>query len=150
MKCLFYNIIYILFPLNAVRARLIDRHLSTCPHCASQLLDNEDLRPILENSATQPEEADLWLKVRAGIRESSRPKRMSAFRLATIGMAAALVVAVLFVPFHKTTVDKPAPGDQSTKQSDQIIIKSVEINERPGKTFYFKSHDNDRLIVWVQ
>ncbi len=150
MKCLFYTIVYILVPLNLLRARLIDRHFSACPHCSKQLIDDVNLRRLVEESGPTGDDVDVWLKVRAGIIGKTTSKRVSGFRLATIGMAAALVLAVLFVPFHKTSVDETAAINQDTKQSDQIIIKSVEVNSRPAKTFYFKSQDNNRLIVWVQ
>ena len=150
MKCLLYNIIYILIPLNAVRARVIDRHLAACPHCSKQLLDDAKLHHVLDTPTSSHDHSDLWFKVRAGIAGQSRTRRISGFRLATIGMATALVLAVLFVPFHKTPMGDNGAVEQETKESDQIIIKSVELNERPAKTFYFKSQDSDRLIVWVQ
>jgi hypothetical protein len=133
-----------------VRARLIDRHLATCPHCSRQLLDDAKLGQTFDSAAPSHHHGDLWFKVRAGIVGTSRARRISGFRLATISMAAAMVLAVLFVPFHKSPVANNVAVEQETKKSDQIIIKSVELNDRPAKTFYFKSQDNDRLIVWVQ
>ncbi len=151
MRCLLFKILYTLAPLDFFKARIIGGHFTTCPRCAQRQIGEVSLRNALPTLPNDLDDFDVWLRVRAAI-VAGRNKGygFTRLRLATIGAGVLMAVLILFMPFHKARLDGPVQEHQMLKKSDQIIIKSVEVDDRPAKTFYFKSQDDDRLIVWVQ
>ena len=90
--------------------------------------------------------------------KSGKKARYYWFWPAFATAASLLIVVVLFFSFYfnKTTnkQDNKKLIAQSLgkekKQSRKVIIRSVRIENKPAKTFYFQSKNKDRIIVWTQ
>ena len=76
-----------------------------------------------------------------------------------IATAASVILAVVifvFLYLIKTPVNKKSDrdliqlSDLIRFQKSRIEIRSVRINNKPAKTFYFQSKEKNKVIVWIQ
>ena len=78
--------------------------------------------------------------------ESKRPKsRVRYWPVLVVAASLILIVGWLFI--GKQFFQNQS-GNDTAKQ--QVFIRSVQINGKPAKTYYFQSKDKNKLIVWTQ
>lgn len=155
MKCEIYKILYKTIPLNILRAYLIKKHFSLCGSCSAELADEKKIKEIMK-SPHNTKGMDLWAGVKKEIlslpgKSSLKTRRIPViawkWRLGLTG--AALLIIIILLPFllHRGSgIDPESTGITSKK----IVVKSLRIENRPAKSFYFQSKDRDKIIVWVQ
>lgn len=159
--CKLYNLLFRVLPVNAWRVRLMDKHLSLCPHCGEKTGNTEgtadkgkikEFLVSLENaSALPPLWPGLMEKIPEGEKDIPVPKPKSR-RLVTLkwqwAAAAALLVIVLLIPL----AFGPGAGPEAGREQmiEEVVVESVKAFNHPAGMIYFNSRDPDRLIVWVK
>lgn len=150
--CKVYSILYKWVPVGALRASIIRRHFTTCPHCREDALDEQVAQDILGKNREEEPAPDLWPQIRrqiVSLRERGAFPRLPRWGLVTASMALAVLLLVVVLPLFKG----PLPiADDKTADSDfedLIVVKSVQVDNRPAKTYFFQTQ-KDRLIVWAQ
>lgn len=147
--CRLFRWLFAVLPLPALRARLIARHLESCPACASRLAEDEALRRLLPPPAWLAEAPDLWPGIAAGIRrlEAGSPRRPAAFprlRWAVVGTLAAMLLLPLLYMLRR-----PAPRVVHTRPASFALL-SATIDGQPATPYVFQAPDSDLVIVWLE
>ena len=150
-----FKFLYNLIPLNILRSYLISKHFALCDSCSSELADETKIGEILLSPKTALRGIDLWPGTKAGILYLRREGRLRA-RGFTVGRkwqlgvsAAVLLLIIILVPSffkHSNGIDREASGIVNR----EIEVKSIRIENRPAKSYYFHSNDTNKIILWVQ
>ena len=64
-----------------------------------------------------------------------------------LALAASLILVVGWLFIQKVFL--PSAGTPNMRQ-EQVFIRTIDINGKPAKTYYFQSKDKNRVIVWTQ
>lgn len=152
VKCELYKLIFKLVPINWFRARIMGKHLSQCPRCSAEQGRDLDFKEILNPPREWLARQDLWPGIGQEIVKLSRQEKKQPWRvwgLKPVQWAyASLVLLVLaFVLPYLLNLGAPA---ESLEKKKEIIIRSIKVENKPAKGYYFKSTDKDKLFVWVQ
>ncbi len=158
MRCMIYNLLYRVVPLNQFRSYLLDKHLSLCPGCSSGLAAEAEIEKMIVNPA-QVRSIDLWPEVSENILSLERGKNRGArkapgtLKRLRLGWAVLTVIILVFlIPLLLNRSPHTESGilGVSSKGDQKIVIKSLKIENRPARSFYFQSKDENKLIVWVK
>lgn len=162
MICKIYSILYKAVPFRGWQAFLIRRHFSTCRWCSVKTADERFVKAVFATASEEKSGPDLWPRVRREIIAIQRKSRVVAagsrrglllglprwgWVTASLGLVILLLVAGL--PLFKGDGSRAGAESAAEDSGDLIIIKSVQVDNRPAKTFFFQTRP-DRLIVWVQ
>jgi anti-sigma factor RsiW len=138
----------------------VERHLTTCPACASELDSIRASDRILRRAVPPPVSDDRWALFRRDLsqaldeidREARRPTRIREIRplygtarrwtLATAGVFVALVLTVLtlgpagFLPWWNGV-------------GNECIVESIETHSAGYTPMFFTSQDPEMTVIWV-
>lgn len=155
-----YKLLYRILPVNSFRAFLVDKHLSSCRACSGELAEDVVIEKKIVTSENINPGMDLWPGIKDGIlalegAQRRQPERVSLStfffgRKWQFGLAAALLVLALLVPILLYRGSDVADPETAGIVNSEIVVKSIRIENRPAKTFYFQSEDADKVIVWVK
>ncbi len=147
--CRLYRWLFAALPLPGLRARLIARHLGSCPACASRLAGDDALRRRLPPPAWLREVPDLWPRIAAEIvrREAAASPQPGSFP--RLGWAVvATLAAMLFMPLLHM-LRRPAPPAVNTPPASFALL-SASIDGQPATPYVFQAPDSDLVIVWLE
>jgi hypothetical protein len=155
-----------ILPIRAWKAALLRRHIEKCVACGERLASKDEVRRLLVQAGDLGDLSGLWPAISERIR-GSRPapasfarralaskarvdggRRRSLWRwaAAAAGMSLAVVLTLAVVRF----LQSPAPsGGLAGSETEQVQIHYVRIENEPARTFIFKPHDSDVVIVWA-
>jgi len=156
------DLLYRLAPFYSWKAGLLRGHIEKCPECGRRLASREEARRVLVQVRDVGDLDRLWPAISdriRGIRPSLEadlgPERgtemplRAGWRLAAAaaGMSLAVVLTLALVNFFRS----PSISGEGIAQgeTDQVQIHYVRIDNEPARTFIFKPHDSDIVIVWA-
>lgn len=97
------------------------------------------------------EKIDISTSVMKNIREMEdhrKPLKINPFRwsfaLTLAGLFLIVLISFTFFFFEREYSGNPVNGEKN------IRIKSVEIEGREAKKYYYNSEDKNRVVIWVQ
>ena len=152
-----------LAPFPSLKAGLLLRHFEKCPECERCLASREEARRVLVQSCDVGDLDRLWPAVSDGIRgirpslepnagrarDGAAPLRaVWRFAAAAAGLALAVVMTIALVRFFRSPAT-PIGAAFVEGETDQVQIHYVRIENEPARTFIFKPHDSDVVIVWA-
>jgi len=150
-----------LVPFPSWKAGLLRRHFEKCPECERCLASREEARHLLVQARDVGDLDRLWPAISDRIRrirpslgpdsglarDGAAPLR-AGWRLAAAaaGMSLAVLLTFALVRFFRSPL---ASGGIAESEADQVQIHYVRIDNEPARTFIFKPHDSDVVIVWA-
>ena len=155
------DLVFRLAPFPTWKAGLLRGHIDKCPECERRLASREEVRRVLAQVRDVGDLDRLWPAVAGrirGIRPSlepnTRPARAGVLSLraawrwtaAAAGLALAAVTLLALIRFLQSP---PVSQVIAKNGSDQVQIHYVRIDNEPARTFIFKPHDSDVVIVWA-
>jgi hypothetical protein len=156
------DLFYRLAPFPSWKAGLLRGHIEKCPECGRRLAGREEARRVLVQVRDVGDLDRLWPAISdriRGIRPSLEPDLGPArevaptlkggWRLAAAaaGMSLAVVLTLALVNFFRSP--SISGGGIAQGETDQVQIHYVRIDNEPARTFIFKPHDSDVVIVWA-
>jgi len=158
--CKLNRFLFNVIPYPKWQAHLLDKHLSQCPQCQARLLPDRQLKDFLVSpyeSENLPSVLPYINKHRNYSEEYLPLNPKNEWRLplnwqwkaALIGLV--IVFVIIFLPFSPK--EKPFPKNTPLTDShlnNQVVVKSVKIDNSAVKYYFFKSKDPDKLIIWAQ
>lgn len=157
------RLFYRLLPFPSWKDALLRKHIEKCPECGRRLASREEARNLLVQARDVGDLDRLWpaildrirgirpsLEPNAGIaREATaRPRAVWRFAAAAAGMSLAVVLTFALVRFFRSTA-APIGAAFVESETEQVQIHYVRIEDEPARTFIFKPHDSDVVIVWA-
>jgi len=155
-------LLYRLAPFRAWKAGLLRRHIEGCPECERLLASREEARRVLVQVRDVGNLDRMWPAVAEkirGVRPMPAPgaaltREVAAAPLgmawraaaAAAGLALAAFATIVLVRFLGTA---SAPRETAEGETGQVQIHYVRIGSVPARTFIFKPHDSDVVIVWA-
>lgn len=159
MKCKTFKFLYNVIPLNIFRSYLIKKHFSSCSSCSAELADEVEIEKMIISPGKASRDIDLWPGLKNDIISLNRESRLKARRIPAgirkwqLGLTGAvLLLMLILVPFILNRFDQDSGIDPETAGivNREIEVKSLRIENRPVKSYYFQSKDTNKIIVWVQ
>jgi hypothetical protein len=163
MKCKLCQLLFRIVPLPAWQDYLLDKHFSKCSHCRGEVTTDDQVREMLvspQNTKTLP---SIWPYVHKHMDETGYsltgvpgPKKrwITAilpgwqWKVAIVGIF--LILVLLLFPFlheKKSTLNIIHTGIGA---ADKVMIKSIKIDSKATKFYFFESKDPDKVIVWAE
>jgi len=156
------DLLYRLAPFPSWKAGLLRGHIEKCPECGRRLASREEARRVLVQVSDVGDLDRLWPAISdriRGIRPSlepnagmareatARPRTVWRFAAAAAGLALAVVMTLALLRFFRSP--SISGGGIAQGETDQVQIHYVRIDNEPARTFIFKPHDSDVVIVWA-
>jgi len=159
------GLLFRVLPFDAWKDALLRGHIENCPACRSRLACLEEARRVLVRSEDAGVPGGFWPAIAdriGGCEIAAAPMAVTArasgpvpaprrwawrWAAAVSGTALAVLLTIALVRF----LHAPAPGAAGAAESepDQVRIHYVRIDNEPARTFIFKPHDSDVVIVWA-
>ncbi|MCX6563308.1 MAG: hypothetical protein NTU60_06850 [Candidatus Aminicenantes bacterium] len=156
------DLFYRLLPFPSWKDALLRGHIERCPECERCLASREEARRILVQVRDVGDLDRLWpaisdrihgirplLEPDLGLEREAAPTLKGGWRLAAAaaGMSLAVVLTLALVNFFRSP--SISGGGIAQGETDQVQIHYVRIDNEPARTFIFKPHDSDVVIVWA-
>ncbi len=155
MKCMIIKFFYRLVFFNFKRSFFLNHFYSDC-------LEKYDLGSVQEDEVKRllkiedaPVDNEIWMGVRKKIliqnENLKKIKRKKLKWMIPVTVSIIFVAMVLFIKYSpKTKVQKINFALSTDNGKEKIEIKTLEIEGKKAKGYYFFSEDRKRLMVWVQ
>ena len=155
MKCKTVKFLYNAIPLNSFRSYLITTHFSSCS-CSTELADESKIGAVIMRPENVPEKIDVWPGLKENILAYERENRLKARKITggmkrwQLGLTGAVtLLIIILIPFIFNR-GKGQDLDKPGIENREIVVKTLMIENRPAKSFYFQSKDTNKTILWVQ
>jgi hypothetical protein len=79
------------------------------------------------------------------LKTESHPSHFSKWRW--IALTSMTLVLIILIPFQML---RKRPQNFKKKSENQIVLKSIKIEEAPAKTYFFQTKNPNRLIIWAK
>ncbi|MCK4836111.1 MAG: hypothetical protein KAT17_05720 [Candidatus Aminicenantes bacterium] len=155
MKCKIVIFLYWIFPNKKWQAYLIQKHFSSCERCQKRIDSDTHIKSLLISAEDLHPRPDLWTdmeeaiksypKIRKPVIPESKPIIFPKWQW----IAAALILTglIILIPIQ---ILKNRPDAIQKTTRNQIVLKSIKIEESTAKAYFFQSKNPNRLIIWAQ
>jgi hypothetical protein len=164
IKCTIYKLLFRVVPLDNWRVFLMERHFFDCPLCKEELLQEEEIKPLvvsLNDAGTLPQAwPSLQRKLEKGepvpaaqtVIDLQRSISKRRRRLVYAVSAAIVLLVLIFAPSGDEIhiLNRSESGGEPNRKTEQIVVRSVKIGSKDARYFIFHSKDPDKLIVWTE
>lgn len=155
MKCMIIRFFYRLLFFNFKRSFFLKHFYSNCLEKYDLGSAQEDQVKRLLKIEDAPVDNEIWRGVRKKILNKNESfkkiKRKRLKWMIPVTVSIIFVALVLFIKYSPKTKNQNIDLDLSTNSwKEKIEIKTLEIEGKKAKGYYFFSEDRKRLMVWVQ
>lgn len=163
LLCKWNRLLFKLAPVNAWKSAIIRKHLDSCPDCLALHEPLPGLTHIGVTADDVPAIPELWEHIHRRIAAEQSPvfhPRYLWYRLyprptrRLVIAAAAMALVLLLIPLTMWwRTSEPAPVNHQAGialENRDIVIHSLEVENRPAQAVVFQSNREDRVIVWVK
>ena len=129
---------------------LFRHHIQACPSCQRDLATVDETKPLLIQEEEMDVPEDLWLAIKAGLKEAEKKVRFllhPGWKWATAAAGILVIIGLgLWVLFGGFPGKRPV-GEHLV---ERFQIKYIRVEDKPAKTYLYTLNEPKIVFIWAE